>query len=84
MITPEEILNELAVENMINIHKMVTTKDLVILAIMRYARLYHENEIKNQKILNVSIHCPIGKINGETCYLFGSNGCVGCPHLTDK
>ena len=54
MKTPEEILDEVAAENMINIHQMVTTKKLAILAMERYAILYHENELKKLNNLTVS------------------------------
>jgi hypothetical protein len=50
MKTPEKILDEVAAENMINIQQMVTTKQLVILAMKRYAKLYHESEIKKLNI----------------------------------
>jgi hypothetical protein len=47
MKTPEEILDEIAAENMINIQQMVTTKQLAILAMRKYAKIYHESEVKN-------------------------------------
>ena len=50
MKTPEQILNEIAAENMINIQQMVTTKQLAILAMRRYAKLYHESEVKKLNI----------------------------------
>jgi len=44
-----------------------------------------KDEIKALNLLAVSSPvCPIGKLNGETCYLRGVNGCVGCPHLKGK
>jgi len=46
MKTPEQILDEVAAENMINIQQMVTTKQLAILAMRRYAQLYHQAEVK--------------------------------------
>jgi hypothetical protein len=46
MKTPEEILDEVTAENMVNIQQMVPTKQLAILAMKRYAKLYHESEIK--------------------------------------
>lgn len=49
MKTPEEILDEVAAENMVNIQQMVTTKQLVILAMRRYAKLYHDSELKKLK-----------------------------------
>ncbi|AGO49639.1 hypothetical protein Phi13:2_gp029 [Cellulophaga phage phi13:2] len=54
MKTPEEILNEVATENMINIQQMVTTKQLAIIAMRRYAKLYHESKVKNLDIQRVS------------------------------
>lgn len=54
MKTPEEILDEIAAENMINIQQMVTTKQLAILAMKRYAKLYHESKVKKLNILAVS------------------------------
>ena len=53
MKTPEEILDEIAAENMINIQQMVTTKQLAVLAMRRYAKLYHESEVKK---LNIPCH----------------------------
>ena len=53
MKTPEEILDEIAAENMINIQQMVTTKQLAILAMRRYAKLYHESEVKKLNIPDV-------------------------------
>jgi hypothetical protein len=52
MKTPEKILDEIAAENMINIQQMVTTKQLVVLAMRRYAKLYHKSEVKklNRKL----------------------------------
>jgi len=50
MKTPEEILDEIAAENMINIQQMVTTKQLAVLAMRRYAKLYHESEVKKLNI----------------------------------
>lgn len=52
MKTPEEILNEVAVENMKNIQQMVTTKQLAVIAMIRYAKLYHESKVEN----NVDLH----------------------------
>lgn len=43
--TPVEILNEVASENM----EMVTTKQLAVIAMKRYAKLYHESKIKKDK-----------------------------------
>ena len=54
MKTPEEILNEVAAENMINIQQMVTTKQLAVIAMRRYAKLYHESKVKNLDIQRVS------------------------------
>ena len=54
MKTPEEILNEVAAENMISIQQMVTTKQLTIIAMMRYAKLYHDSKVKKLNILAVS------------------------------
>ena len=53
MKTPEEILNEVAAENMINIQQMVTTKQLAITAIKRYAKIYHESKVKTLGISGV-------------------------------
>ena len=53
MKTPEQILDEVAAENMINIQQMVTTKQLAITAIRRYARIYHQNKVKNFGISGV-------------------------------
>jgi hypothetical protein len=50
MKTPEEILDEVAAENMINIQQMVTTKQLAIIAMKRYAKLYHDSEVKKLNI----------------------------------
>ena len=50
MKTPEEILDEIAAENMVNIKQMVTTRQLVVLAMRRYAKLYHESEVKKLTI----------------------------------
>ncbi len=77
MKTPEEILDEIAAENMINIQQMVTTKQLAILAMKRYAKLYHESEVKKLNILAVSnsldlrelerkLDEALGKETGET------------------
>lgn len=76
MKTPEEILNEVAAENMINIQQMVTTKQLAVIAMRRYAKLYHESKVKNLDIQRVSfseadnvIKTPIeceATINDET------------------
>ena len=54
MKTPEEILDEIAAENMINIQQMVTTKQLAILAMRRYAKIYHENEVSKLNVPVVS------------------------------
>ena len=54
MKTPEEILDEIAAENMVNIKQMVTTRQLVVLAMRRYAKLYHESEVKKLNIPDVS------------------------------
>ena len=54
MKTPEEILDEIAAENMINIQQMVTTKQLAVLAMRRYAKLYHDSEVKKLNIPAVS------------------------------
>ena len=53
MKTPEEILDEIAAENMINIQQMVTTKQLAVLAMRRYAKLYHDSEVKKLNIPDV-------------------------------
>ncbi len=53
MKTPEEILDEIAAENMVNIKQMVTTRQLVVLAMRRYAKLYHESEVKKLNIPDV-------------------------------
>jgi len=61
MKTPEEILNEVAAENMINIQQMVTTKQLAIIAMRRYAKEYHDSEVKKLNIpaviKSVCPHC---------------------------
>lgn len=68
MKTPEEILNEVAAENMINIQQMVTTKQLAIIAMRRYAKLYHESEVKKLNIPAVSKRCFCGAAwDGITC-----------------
>ena len=72
MKTPEEILNEVAAENMINIQQMVTTKQLVVIAMRKYAKLYHENKVKNLDIQCVSKRCdicgdPLGKPDMYSC-----------------
>jgi hypothetical protein len=54
MKTPEQILDEVAAENMINIQQMVTTKQLAITAIRRYAKLYHQSKVKNLALSGVS------------------------------
>jgi len=54
MKTPEQILDEVAAENMINIQQMVTTKQLAITAIRRYARIYHQSKVENLGISGVS------------------------------
>jgi len=60
MKTPEEILDEIAAENMINIQQMVTTKQLAILAMRKYAKIYHESEVKNLTMHVVSNSvCPL-------------------------
>ena len=64
MKTPEEILNEVAAENMINIQQMVTTKQLAVIAMRRYAKLYHESKVKNLDIQRVMVSvcsCTRGK-----------------------
>jgi len=58
MKTPEEILNEVAAENMINIQQMVTTKQLAIIAMKRYAKLYHDSEVKKLNIPVVMVELP--------------------------
>lgn len=46
MKTPWEILDEVVAENIINVQQMVTTKKLVIIAMRRYAKLYHKTKVK--------------------------------------
>jgi len=47
MKTPEEVLDEVIIENKKNVNNMLSTKELVLLAMKKYAKLYHENEINN-------------------------------------
>ena len=50
MKTPEEILDEVALENMMDVTKMVTTKSMVITAMRRYAN----ERVKNLALPHVS------------------------------
>lgn len=61
--TPEEVLDEVAAENMTNIHQMVCTKQLVILAMRKYAKIYHESEQKNLNELIVNNENMVEKYN---------------------
>ena len=65
MKTAEEILDEIAAENMINIQQMVTTKQLAVLAMRRYAKLYHESEVKKLNIPAVSNSLPVDYLQTE-------------------
>jgi len=72
MKTPEEILNEIAAENMINIQQMVATKQLVIIAMRRYAKLYHDSEAKKLIISDVSESVSKEDIDGSGLFFFNT------------
>ena len=54
MKTPEQILDEVAAENMIDIQTMVTTEEIIVIAMRRFAKLYHKNEVEKLHIQNIS------------------------------
>jgi len=77
MKTPEQILDEVAAENMINIQQMVQTKYMAIIAMRRYAELYHESEVEKLNILRVS-NSVCGSINHKMMLAGIYKECPAC------
>lgn len=64
-LSPEEMLDEVASENMININQMVTTKRLVNIAMQRYAKQEVERQFKINEEINTNFYQNLEELQNE-------------------